>query len=60
MRVVILLTAVTFTALIAVLTALDIVHNGVNWLDVVALCVVVLFGTGLIGSLLARPPDRGP
>ena len=48
---------VAFTALIAVLTVRDIVHHGVNWLDVLALLIVVLFATGIVGALLS-PPDR--
>lgn len=55
MRFVLLLVSVAFTALIAVLTILDISRHGVSWLDVLALLIVLLFGTGLIGALLSRP-----
>jgi hypothetical protein len=57
MRYVLLVLVVSFTALIGVLTALDMIHHGVNWLDVLAILVVVLFGTGIVGALL-QPPRR--
>lgn len=56
MRLLLLGVAVVFTAAIAVLTVLDIVNNGLTWLDVLALLIVVLFATGLIGALWQRPP----
>jgi hypothetical protein len=56
MRYVLLPVAVLFTAVIAVLTVLDMVHHGVSWIDILALLVVLLFATGLIGSLLTPPP----
>jgi hypothetical protein len=52
-----LVLVVSFTVLIGVLTALDMIHHGVNWLDVLAILVVVLFGTGIVGALL-QPPRR--
>jgi hypothetical protein len=55
MRFLLLAVVVAFTGLIAVLTVLDMVHNGVNWLDVLAILVVVLFATGIVGALLERP-----
>lgn len=63
MRLVLLAVALAFTCLIAVLTALDMVHHGVNWLDVLAIAIVVLFATGIVGALLTpdgrrRPPRR--
>lgn len=57
MRLALLAVSVVFTATIAVLTVLDMVHNGVNWIDLGAILIVVLFATGLIGSLL-HPPNR--
>jgi cytochrome c biogenesis protein CcdA len=57
MRYVLLVLVVCFTVLIGVLTALDMIHHGVNWLDVLAILVVVLFGTGIVGALL-QPPRR--
>ena len=57
MRFVLLVLVVAFTVLIGVLTALDMIHHGVNWLDVLAILIVVLFGTGIVGALL-HPPQR--
>ena len=51
LRIVLLVVTAVFTGLIGVLTVLDMIHNGVTWLDVVALLVTLLFATGIIGSL---------
>jgi cytochrome c biogenesis protein CcdA len=56
-RLVLLVLVVAFTVLIGVLTALDMIRHGVNWLDVLAILIVVLFGTGIVGALL-QPPRR--
>ena len=50
-RVALLLITIALTAAIAAATVSDIVHHGVSWLDVAALLVVVLFATGICGSL---------
>ena len=50
-----LVLVVVFTTFIGVLTALDMVHHGVNWLDVLAILIVILFGTGIVGALVQRP-----
>jgi hypothetical protein len=55
MRLVLLAIVVVFTALIGVLTVLDMVNNGVTWLDVLAILVVILFGTGIVGALVQSP-----
>jgi cytochrome c biogenesis protein CcdA len=57
MRFVLLVVVVVFTVLIGVLTVLDMIHHGVNWLDVLAILIVVLFGTGIVGALV-QPPRR--
>ena len=57
MRYLLLVVVVAFTAFIGVLTALDMIHHGVNWLNVLAILIVVLFGTGIVGALL-QPPRR--
>jgi cytochrome c biogenesis protein CcdA len=57
MRFVLLVLVLAFTVLIAVLTALDVIHHGVNWLDVLAILIVILFGTGIVGALV-QPPRR--
>jgi hypothetical protein len=48
---VLLVVTVVFTASIGTLTVLDMVGHGVSWLDVLALLVVALFATGIVGSL---------
>ncbi|HEY5431667.1 MAG TPA: hypothetical protein VIK04_21325 [Solirubrobacteraceae bacterium] len=58
MRLLLLIIVVVFTAFIGVLTALDMAHNGVTWLDVLAILIVILFGTGIVGALLHRPPRQ--
>ena len=55
MRLVLLAIVVVFTSFIGVLTVLDMVHNGVTWLDVLAIMIVVLFATGIVGALWQRP-----
>ncbi len=51
LRVVLLVVTVVFTGLIGTLTVLDIADHGVSWLNILALLVVALFATGIIGSL---------
>jgi hypothetical protein len=58
MRYVLLLVAVVFIAGFGLLTALDIAHTGLNWLDVLAIIILVLFATGIVGALL-EPPRNG-
>ncbi|MGA9859758.1 MAG: hypothetical protein WBQ18_17975 [Solirubrobacteraceae bacterium] len=55
MRFLLLPIVVVFTAFIAVLTVLDMTRHGVSWLDVLALLIVLLFATGVIGALMSRP-----
>ena len=57
-RALLLAVTVALTAFIAVATVMDMIDNGVSWLDVVALLVVLLFATGICGALweaLRRP-----
>ena len=56
MRIIILIVALVFTGALAVVTALDIRNNGFNGVDVMALVIVVLFATGILGALSQRPP----
>jgi Na+/H+ antiporter NhaC len=58
MRLLLLAVALVFTALIAGLTVRDMTTYGVTWIDVLALIVVVLFATGIVGALTQRPPKR--
>jgi heme A synthase len=55
MRLLLLAVVVVFTAALGMLTVVDMVNNGVTWLDVLAILVIVLFGIGIVGSLLQRP-----
>ncbi len=55
-RIIILVVALVFTCAIAAATALDIDHHGFNGVDAMALVIVLLFATGIIGALLQRPP----
>ncbi len=57
MRYVLLVVVVAFTGLIGVFTVLDMIHHGVTWLDVLAILIVILFGTGIIGALLQPPRE---
>ncbi len=53
----ILVIALLFIAMLATLTVLDIVHYGVSALDVVAILILVLFTTGIVGALRTPPPE---
>jgi hypothetical protein len=55
MRFVILIVVLLFIAALGVLTARDISQNGATPLDVVAIVVLVLFTTGIVGALLHPP-----
>ena len=56
MRQIVLVVSLLFITLIAVLTVLDIVHNGLNALDAVAILILGLFTTGIVGALRQPPP----
>lgn len=58
MRTVLLIVVLAFIGGLGLLTALDIQRHGLNWLDVLAIAVLVLFGVGIVGALL-EPPRRG-
>lgn len=55
-RTILLLLALVFIAGLAVLTAADIAKYGVTALDVLAILILVLFSTGIVGALRQRPP----
>jgi hypothetical protein len=55
MRFVILIVAVMFIFALGVLTVQDIRMYGATPLDVVAIIVLVLFTTGIVGALLHPP-----
>jgi hypothetical protein len=58
MRLVLLWVSIVFIGGLGVLTAQDIANNGVTWLDVLAILILVLFATGIVGALLEKPRDR--
>jgi hypothetical protein len=49
--------ALAFTAFFAFLTLYDAVENGISFLTIVSLGVLVLFAVGILGAL-AQPPDE--
>jgi hypothetical protein len=49
--------ALAFTAFFAFLTLYDAVENGVSFLTIVSLGVLVLFAVGIFGAL-AQGPDE--
>ena len=51
LRVGLLLVTVAVAVFIGIATVSDIIHNGVTWLDIVALLIVLLFATGICGAL---------
>jgi hypothetical protein len=55
MRFVILIVAVLFIAALGVLTVRDISVYGATPVDVLAIVVLVLFTTGIVGALLHPP-----
>jgi cytochrome c biogenesis protein CcdA len=57
MRAVLLVVVLVFIGGLGVLTAVDIHHHGINWLNVLAILILVLFGFGIVGALL-QPPRR--
>ena len=58
MRVILLAVVLVFIAGFGALTAIDISRYGLTGLDVVAILILILFGTGIVGALRHRPPDR--
>jgi hypothetical protein len=56
MRTFVLIVALLFIAMLAALTVVDVIHYGVTPLDVVAVLILLLFMTGIVGAL--RNPPR--
>lgn len=56
MRQLVLIVALLFIAMLVALTVSDIVNNGFNALDVVAVLILGLFTTGIVGALRHPPP----
>jgi hypothetical protein len=49
--------ALAFTAFFAFLTLYDAVENGVSFLTIVSLGVLILLGVGVIGALSQGPDE---
>jgi cytochrome c biogenesis protein CcdA len=58
MRSALLLVVLVFIGGLGLLTAVDIHKHGINWLNVLAIMILVLFGFGIVGALLERPRRR--
>jgi hypothetical protein len=54
-RTVVLIVALAFIAALGTLTVLDIVHYGLSAIDVLAILVLLLFTTGIVGALRTPP-----
>jgi hypothetical protein len=57
MRQAMLFVVLLFIALLVALTATDIARNGFSPVDVLAVLVLLLFSTGIVGALRHRPPQ---
>ena len=57
MRSVILIVALVFIGGLGALTVIDMTHYGVSAVDVLAIFVLVLFTTGIVGAL-RQPPSQ--
>lgn len=58
MRSVLLVVALVFIGGFGALTAIDISRYGLTALDVLAIIVLILFSTGIVGALTHRGPPR--
>ncbi len=58
MRTILLVVVLVFIAGFGALTAIDISRYGLTGLDVLAILILVLFCTGIVGALLHRPPNQ--
>jgi hypothetical protein len=54
---VILIVALLFIAALGTLTVIDMARYGVSAVDVLAILVLVLFMTGIVGALRQPPPE---
>ncbi len=55
MRAAVLTIALFFTDMLAVLTAIDIGHHGLTPISMLAVLIVVIFLTGIVGALRYPP-----
>ena len=58
MRSVLFVVALVFIAGLGFLTVQDISRYGLTGLDVLAILILVMFCTGILGALRHRPPPR--
>jgi hypothetical protein len=58
MRNVALAAVLAMIGLLAALLVVDVVHYGIQALDVVGLLVLALFGFGIVGALRHPPPGE--
>ena len=59
MRTLVLIAALAFIAMMAALTIWDVATYGLSPLDVVAVMILGLFITGILGALRERRPPGG-
>jgi hypothetical protein len=57
-RTVILAAALLFISILAGLTIVAVIYDGVNVLTLVTLLVLALLGVGIGGALLGSPPEE--
>jgi hypothetical protein len=57
MRILVLIVALAFIAMLAAVTIDDIVVYGVSPLDVVSALILVFIAIGIVGALRQRPPE---
>jgi hypothetical protein len=57
-RTTILGAAVLFIVILASLTVVAVIHGGVNVLTLLTLLVLALLGFGIVGALVASPPEE--
>ena len=55
MRGFVLLAALTFIAVLGVLTAIDFAQQGVTILNILSVLILLFFTVAIVGSLIQRP-----
>jgi hypothetical protein len=53
-----LVSALAVIALLAALTVVVVVRNGVDVLVIISLVILALLGFGVVGALTQQPPDE--
>jgi hypothetical protein len=57
LRTIVFAVALVFLGTMVVLTIDDFISNGVTGLGVIAVCVLFVFGVGIVGALLHPPRE---